>query len=203
MQLNHKRLLAVLVLLAALGILAVTLVHALWYAPDQEVRVPEAAPATASAAVAAQAQDYPARLSIPSLHVDALVQHVGVTTKGTMGVPNNFTDVAWYKLGTVPGFPGSAVIDGHVDNGLSLAGVFKHLDQVVAGDDIFVTAENGQVRHFIVTQTAVYPYESVPTDQLFNRADGTYLNLITCTGGWLASGKTYDHRLVVYAVAAP
>ncbi len=154
--------------------------------------------AIAIAALQSGSDDLPLRLDIPSLHIDAAVQDVGVKPDGSMGTPNNFTDVAWYKYGTVPGEIGSAVIDGHVDNGLSLAGVFKHLNNIEVGDEVDVQTESGKTLRFTVAAIADYDYKSVPTNQLFNASDVPRLNLITCDGAWVKGEKTYDHRLVVY-----
>ena len=115
-----------------------------------------------------------------------------------MGVPSNFSDVAWYKYGTVPGQIGSAVIDGHVDNGLGFLGVFKRLGELRRGDDVYVETEEGSRIHFVVTAVEHYPYKSVPTEFIFNRTGSAYLNLITCGGNWIKTEKTYDERIVVF-----
>ncbi|MDB5266235.1 MAG: peptidase sortase [Parcubacteria group bacterium] len=141
---------------------------------------------------------YPTRLAIPSLGIDANVQHVGINAKGNMATPNNFTDVSWYKPGTVPGEIGSAVMAGHVDNGLALSGVFKHLEDLKPGDDVYVTRGDGTTLHFRVDEAILYPYQDVPTSSVFTSADGIHLNLVTCTGDWVPGQKTYDQRLVVY-----
>jgi len=182
--------LAVIVIAVAAVVFSYTLVHALWYAPDSEV-------ATAAPYVAATST-IPTRLIIPALNINANVQDVGLTAAGAMGTPNNFTDVAWYKLGPEPGQLGSAVIDGHVDNGLSLAGVFKHLVDIKVGDDVYVQEEDGSKLHFTVTDVETYPYENAPNEQIFEQTDAARLNLITCEGVWVPAGRTYDHRLVVY-----
>ena len=140
----------------------------------------------------------PARLLIPQLHIDANIQSVGHTKSGNMGAPSNFTDVAWFREGPRPGALGSAVIAGHLDNALALSGVFKKLGQLVVGDAIVVRTEGGAEIHFRVVGIQEYPYDKVPTDMLFNKKGGEYLNLITCAGSWLQKYKTYDHRLVVY-----
>src|SRR5262249_51609088 len=125
-----------IITLAAVVIFAWTAVHALFYAPDETF-------APSGAAVVAPTSSDPARLIIPSLSIDANVQYVGVKKDGSMGTPDNFTDVAWYRYGTIPGQLGSAVIDGHVDNGLALAGVFKHLQDIKVGDDVYVGTKDG------------------------------------------------------------
>jgi sortase A len=172
-----------------------TLVHALWYAPEDGV--PVAGEQTARELPPSEAPD---RLLIPALNIDANVQQTGVNSKGNMGVPTNFTDVAWYKLGTVPGQLGSAVIDGHVDNGLALAGVFKHLSDIKVGDDVYIKTKTGRSLHFVVQDIVIYPYKDVPLDKLFTRSDDAHLNLVTCDGAWVKNEKTYDQRLVVYTV---
>ena len=177
-----------------------TLVHAVWYAPELDMYVP-AASSTPESVISPDA--VPVRLSIPSLRIDANVQYVGVNAIGNMGVPNNFTDVAWYKNGPAPGMRGSAVIDGHVDNGLGLAGVFKHLSDVRVGDDVYVERKDGTKVHFKVFSVVSYNYKMVPLDLVFRRTDGVYLNLITCEGNWVKGEKTYDQRLIVYTKLVP
>ncbi|MDB5239355.1 MAG: hypothetical protein JWO00_690 [Candidatus Parcubacteria bacterium] len=142
---------------------------------------------------------YPSRLSIPVIGIDAEVRAVGTTAAGTMATPGNFTDVAWYKFGTVPGMKGSAVIDGHEDNGLGLDGVFKHLSDVKIGDDLYVMTDSGTKLHFVVSDVTAYDYLSVPVDLIFNDDTGYRLRLITCSGRWVSGGDTYDKRLVVTA----
>ena len=185
-----------LVALVAAGVFIWTLTTAVWYTPTGEVAsstLERTAPA-----LHASAASLPYRLIIPSLNINAGVQKVGVKADGSMGTPSNFTDVAWYKYGTIPGQVGSAVIDGHVDNGLSLAGVFKHLVDIKVGDDVYVEQANGNKLHFKVTDIETYPYIGAPTEKIFTQTDAARLNLITCEGAWVQSGKTYDHRLVVY-----
>lgn len=141
----------------------------------------------------------PDRLLIPSIGVDAHVQHVGLTATKNMGIPSNFIDVAWYKYGTVPGKKGSAVIDGHVDNALSLPGVFKDLDKAAKGDDVYVVDKNGTKLHFVIRDVQVYNYMDTPTQEIFHESNRTLLRLITCGGTWIKSQKTYDERVVVTA----
>ncbi|CAN5116954.1 hypothetical protein BH11PAT3_BH11PAT3_3130 [soil metagenome] len=156
-------------------------------------------PSTRTSTSTPPASTLPKRLIIPSLNIDANVQYVTINAKGNMGTPNNFTDVSWYKPGTEPGKVGSAVMAGHVDNGLSLAGVFKKLDTIQVGDDVFVQQASGAKLHFKVEKVTSYPYTEVPVVSIFTSQDGSKrLNLITCVGAWVPGQKTYDRRLVVY-----
>lgn len=176
------------------AVFASTVVRAFFYAPDAEIAVPEE-----QIIQDVGPEQYPTRLTIPALQIDAHVQHVGITKGGAMATPSNFRDVAWYRHGAVPGGRGSAVIAGHVDNGLGLSGVFKHLADVEVGDEIVVEREDGSVARFRVSGKRSYPYNEVPVDVVFNPSGSPRLNLITCEGRWLEEDKTYDQRLVVFA----
>lgn len=192
-----RRTTAIAITALAVVVFVSTLARAVLYVPNDEA----AAPALEAVAPAREVlpTDLPARLLIPALTIDTHVQQVGVKADGKMANPNNFTDAGWYKYGTVPGFVGSAVLAGHVDNGLSLPGVFKQLENLKVGDEVVVKTAGGDERIFVVVEVVSYPKDEVPLERLFNANDGTYLNLVTCDGAWIAGEKTYDHRLVAYA----
>ncbi len=179
------------------GAFSTTLAHALWYAPELEVPQPAAAAAAPSRALTPG--DEPARLAIPSLGIDASVQKLGINAEGAMAAPSDFSEVGWYEYGAVPGYTGTAVIAGHLDNGIGLDGVFKHLDQLAVGDTIIVEAANGTKIDFIVSSIHSYPYASVPDTSLFATTGPPRLALITCSGSLLYAQHTYDRRLVVIA----
>jgi sortase (surface protein transpeptidase) len=139
--------------------------------------------------------------------VDAAVQDRGLIAGNRMAAPTNYTDVGWYKYGTVPGDVGTAVLYAHLDNGLGLNGVFKDLDQLSIGDEIDITTASGTPQRFIVSKMESYPFQAVPPEALGEApSDGmSYISLITCAGKPLRDpviGYTYDHRLVVYAKLA-
>ncbi len=185
--------------LIAAGVFGWTLVHAVLYAPEQSGPLPpQAQTAQTPELYTSATSTHPDRLVIPSLNINAAIQYVGVNAEGNMRAPDNFTDVAWYEYGTIPGMRGSAVIDGHVDNGLGLDGVFKHLTDIKVGEDVYVRTKGGTKLHFAVFDIETYPYQGVPVQKLFMPNDAAYLNLITCEGLWVWGGDTYDHRLVVY-----
>ena len=165
---------------------------------DSGVSLFESQVAQVNDGVEASPQDLPSRLIIPKLEIDAPVQRLGVTRTGNMAAPNNFTDVSWYKHGTVPGFKGSAVVAGHVDNALGTPAVFYELPKLEAGDDIYVVQEDGDKLHFKVIDKKLYRYNQSPVEKIFNDSTGTYLNLITCQGEWVPEAKSAENRLVVY-----
>jgi LPXTG-site transpeptidase (sortase) family protein len=185
--------------LAACAVFASTLVQASLFHPTEQEATPADLGIKPSGTVTAQNREAPLRLSIPAINVDAKVQSVGLGKSGNMAVPTNFTDVGWYRYGPAPGQAGSAVIDGHVDNGFGMDAVFKHINELKVGDDIFIQTADNPHMHFVVSDIETYAAQDVPTQTLFN-GDGTpRLNLITCAGAWNADKKMYDERTVVYA----
>jgi LPXTG-site transpeptidase (sortase) family protein len=142
----------------------------------------------------------PHTFSIPSLHINTNVEQVGITAKGAIGIPSTFETVAWYKNGPKPGAPGKAIIDGHVNNGLGLAGVFQNLNKIQKGADIYVTDASGDKRHFTVRSISTVEY-TASLDDIINPQTDTkpQLVIITCDGNWVKSAKTYDKRIVVVA----
>lgn len=193
---KFKRIVAGIVVVTAVALFFYTLATAVLFSPASEISIPSSIQATRDIAPAEQ----PDRLVIPKIGVDAHIQHVGIAKSGNMAVPTNYTDVGWFREGTVPGQIGSAVIDGHVDNGFGLAAVFKRLSDLKVGDDIYIVTKTGSRLHFKVQELGNYAYSNVPSQKLLAASDAPRLNLITCEGAWISSKKMYDGRLVVYAV---
>jgi LPXTG-site transpeptidase (sortase) family protein len=142
---------------------------------------------------------YPYQIVIPKIKVNAGVVPMGVTSEGRMAVPDNYTEVGWYNLGTRPGEAGSAVMGAHVDNGGNTNGVFKNLKNLQIGDPVYIGDGNGNVYHYVITERKIYPYRTQNASEVFLRNDTERLNLITCFGTWLPYENTYNQRLVVSA----
>lgn len=151
-------------------------------------------PAPASAGI------IPERLVIPSLGIDAPVEHVGVNAKGNMATPSGYERVAWYKDGTLPGDIGNAVIAGHLDNSLGFPGVFESLNRLSLGERIEVVGKDGERVAFVVKRMTVYDAAKAPAQEIFG-GDGvsSQLVLITCNGAWDNAQKSYEKRLVLIA----
>ena len=141
----------------------------------------------------------PARLTIPSIGVDANVEQVGNNTSGAMATPKNFMDVAWYALGSQPGSTGNAVFAGHVNNALTKAGVFQHLDEVGINDKILVEDASGRTLTFVVRDIEDYGEQDAPLHDIFSSNTASGVVLITCAGDWDAKAHSFNKRLVVYA----
>lgn len=169
-------------------------------ADPAEISLPApAAPVRTQEQQSAGAYGTPARIRIPAIGVDAEVVDVGVGKSGNMAVPYTYTQAGWYRYGPEPGQEGSAVLDGHVDNGFGIPAVFARLGELKAGDDLYIDTINGNTLRFTVEEAGSYAVGDAPLQKIFNRSDKPRLNLITCEGSWLPDEKMYDERRVVYA----
>ena len=145
----------------------------------------------------------PMRLTIPSLGVHVRVEHVGVDKENNMDIPKDHNNAAWFKLGTVPGNVGNAVIDGHYDwYGVKQA-IFFHLDKLKPGDRAYVRDDKGVDRAFVITANTSCTFNKCPLTDIFGPTTNTRLNLVTCAGVFNRTTQNYDRRTVVYSEMAP
>lgn len=142
----------------------------------------------------------PERLRIDVLGIDAPIGGYGVAPSGQMDVPNNITEVGWYKHGPSPGEPGSAVLAAHVDLRGPGRGLFYELDELEADDEVVVGYSDGESRRFRVVARSTYLKSELPLDAIFSREGDPVLTLVTCGGGFSESQGSYDSNVVVYAV---
>ena len=138
-------------------------------------------------------------LIIPAINVTARVVHVGLDASGNMEAPAGWYDVAWYRYGPKPGYPGSAALAGHLDTDTGAPATFWDLDQLVPGQQIIFQTASGSQIVFIVEEIATYPWDQVPLDRIFARSGEPRLALITCGGTWSRLHRNYSHRTIVFA----
>lgn len=140
----------------------------------------------------------PVRIKIPTIDIDATVDHVGIDPDGSMDVPSGPESVAWFNLGPRPGEIGSAVINGHSGWKNGTATVFDDLYKLKKGDKIYVEDGKGITTIFVVRERRKYD-PAADTGRVFGSSDGkSHLNLITCAGIWNDADKTHSERLVVF-----
>lgn len=142
----------------------------------------------------------PARLRIDAMAIDAPVGHYGVADNGQMDVPDNVTEVGWYKFGPSPGEPGSAVLAAHVDLAGPGRGLFYDLGKLAVDDTVEVTFDDGETRSFRVVARSTYLKSELPLDVIFSREGDPVVTLVTCGGGFSRSTGSYDSNVVVFAV---
>ncbi len=141
----------------------------------------------------------PVRIKIPTINVDADVEHIGLTPEGAVGVPKGADNVAWFNLSPSPGQMGSSIMDGHFGYKNQRPAVFDNLHKLTPGDKIYVLDSKGAMTTFVVRKLRTYAKnESVAS--VFDAKDGgSHLNLITCSGDWSQAANSHLKRLVVFA----
>jgi LPXTG-site transpeptidase (sortase) family protein len=193
---HRKRTLIILIIIVCLA--GAFLYLFTLYKKTRTVEPGPVAPAQANQRTATNATfGLPMRLQIPAIGVDANITYMGLTPTGEMDVPPDLVNVGWYKLGTKPGEVGSAVIAGHLE-GTEDLGVFMNLIKLQVGDKINIRNDRDELIVFNVREMKTYRQDERPAE-IFNRTDGSYLNLITCSGTWNNAKKRYSHRYVVFA----
>lgn len=144
----------------------------------------------------------PVRLKIPKLGIDAGFQYNGLKSDGTMEIPTNIIDVGWFTGSPRPGEKGNSIITGHVaqirGGVLIKPGVFSRLNELKAGDKLYVENGKGESIVFVVRESRNYDPAADATDVFESTDGGVHLNLITCEGTWSSDKLSYSQRLVVF-----
>jgi sortase (surface protein transpeptidase) len=156
-------------------------------------------PVKPAASVATQAPvAAPVALTIPAIGVSTPLIRLGLTSAGTLQVPDRFDVAGWYDRSPRPGAIGPAVIAGHIDN-VNGPAVFYRLGLLGPGDQVDVRRADGTVAVFQVTHVGLYPKDRFPTAAVYGATPGPELRLITCGGAFDWSRHSYLSNVVVYA----
>ncbi len=142
----------------------------------------------------------PVWLDIPTIAVGADVDPLGLRSNGELDVPTRFERVGWWSGGVSPGDPGPAVLPGHVDSRRGPA-VFFRLRDLGPGDEVSVRGADGVTVVYTVERSANYAKTSFPTDEVYGPTERPTLRLVTCSGRFDRSSRSYEQNLVVYATA--
>lgn len=145
------------------------------------------------------AADLPRALYIQKLNIAARIMPMTTTAGDSIQAPINIHDSGWYEKSAKPDQPGAMFIDGHA-SGATRMGLFAYIDTLKVGDSVVVEKGDGTRLAYEVKKVESVPKDSVDMSSVLSPYDaGTKgLNLMTCTGTWIPSEKTYDHRVVVY-----
>lgn len=148
------------------------------------------------------AGDMPRALYIDKLHIAARILPMGTNPDNSMQAPININDSGWYTGSAKPGAPGAMVIDGHssATNSATHLGLFNALDSLTNGDIITVEKGDGTKLSYKVIYKETVALDAIDMAKALKPYGGAAegLNLITCSGQWQQSGKTLDHRTIVY-----
>lgn len=148
--------------------------------------------------------DKPRYISIPKLSIsNAKVIEIGIKSNKQLDTPNNIFDVGWYRKSGKPGTGGTLLLDGH-NGGPTRDGVFKRLDALVVDDIIIIERGDGEIFTYEVFETNIIPLSEADSHmgkmQVSPVPGRESISIITCTGGWIAATRNYDHRVMLRAV---
>lgn len=141
----------------------------------------------------------PVRVRVPAIGVDSALQPLHRLANGELEPPAQWAVAGWYADGVRPGDVGPALIAGHVDS-VSGPAVFYRLRDLRPGDRVDVLRADGSTAHFVVTSTARYLKRKFPTAAVYGPTAIPVLRLVTCTGDFDVSQRSYVDNLVVTAV---
>ncbi len=142
----------------------------------------------------------PTSIQIPSIRVDAGLGRVGLQSDGSIAVPSDWNQPAWYTDGPAPGAQGPAVIVGHLDSNTGPA-VFWRVAKLKPGDAILITRQDGSKLSYHVTSVGTFARATFPTAAVYGPTAGSALRLITCGGAFDWAAHRYFDNVVVFAEA--
>jgi LPXTG-site transpeptidase (sortase) family protein len=127
----------------------------------------------------------PTTLEIPAIGVKTVVNPIGLSSDGTLAVPQpgpHLNQAAWFENSPTPGQPGPSIIEGHVDS-TEGPSVFLKLGAVKPGDEVIVRRADGRVLTFRVDAVRDFLKSRFPTTLVYGGRDlaTPSLRLITCS----------------------
>ena len=166
-----------------------------------------------------------ARLKIPKLKVDSLIESIGLLPSNQLDTPHDPLNTGWYDIYDKPGRPnetnngwrdfgvyaepgyrGNTVFSAHVDYFPNIRGPFFNLAKLELGDEIVAVMENGTEYRYRVIRRERYEEATIPMGDLIwpknKPVDQEWVTLITCGGRFVKTdasgiGKYLDRDVVV------
>jgi sortase (surface protein transpeptidase) len=141
----------------------------------------------------------PSQLVIDAANVNYEVEVLEIVD-GVMQAPSGPNVVSWYKETARLGESSNMVIAAHVNWWGVPEGPFFHLVDLVEGDRIEVTGEDGNIYVYEVQWVRQESNLEAPDPAVVGPTGEQSLTLITCGGEWDASISEYNERTVVRAI---
>ena len=139
----------------------------------------------------------PVRIRIPSIGVDAPIQAVDLAPDGSLAISDDGDTVFWYRGSAYPGWPGRALLAGHLDRVEGGWAVFAGLHRLQPGSVVLLELADGRVLHYTVTGQARAASTDLPAE-LLTGENSSELVLITCAGWWDPQRRVYSDNLLVF-----
>ncbi|MFF1748121.1 class F sortase [Streptomyces mirabilis] len=118
--------------------------------------------------------------------------------QGSLRVPASAKRVGWWVFGAYPGaMAGTVLMVGHVDVRSGELGLFARLDAIRPGAQVDVEDVAGRHHAYVITARRTYKKQEIPPS-LFADSGPPRLALVTCTGPYDHSRRTYTKNLVLY-----
>jgi hypothetical protein len=139
---------------------------------------------------------------IPAIRVDATVVVTGLLPGDVMEIPADVRTLGWYDpdgLGVAPGWPGTAVLAGHVDSRTQGRGALYFLRELAVGDVVELVLADGSVSGWRITEVIQYAKATLPYEEVFTWTGPPRLALITCGGEFDRTSRSYTDNIVAYA----
>jgi hypothetical protein len=165
-----------------------------------------------------QVEVRPVELVAPAAGIDAPILGVGVNPQGAMDAPQGppgdpvWQRAFWLRTTSVPGFPGTAALSGHLDDHEGRPAAFWTLAWLRPGDEVVARLSDGDRARFRVTDVHVYTEAQAGSPAVTERFYGrpgdarrggpAHLTLMTCAGSF-RDGRGFDHRFVAFADRLP
>ena len=140
----------------------------------------------------------PIALQVERAAIDAPIEALKVID-GAMPDPTGPWAVAWYENLASLGEGGNVVMAGHIDYWNVGPAVFYSIDDLAAGDEINIIAEDGQTFTYAVEWVRLYDADTMPLDEVVGPTATESVTLITCGGTFDYATAQYLNRTVVRA----
>lgn len=147
----------------------------------------------------------PVSIAATTAQIQAEVEQLEIVN-GTMENPTGPWVVSWYKETAELGEVGNVVMAGHVDYWNVGPAVFYYVRDLVAGDEVTLTGENGSTFTYDVETNDTYGLEDLTNGlitELVAPTEVQTLTLITCGGEFDYENGEYLSRTVVRATIKP
>lgn len=136
----------------------------------------------------------PIKMELPSIHVSAPINGVGLTPNGAMAAIDSPTLIGWYRYSSIPGQEGNSLLAGHRDWGSQLGTLF-FMETMDLGDELIITYEDGHTETFQLVSNEIYPETKIP-DHVMDLGGESRITIITCAGTFNKKTRHYDSRAV-------
>jgi hypothetical protein len=143
----------------------------------------------------------PMTIAVEAAGIDAEIEQLDIVD-GRMLNPTGPWVVAWYRQGGALGEPGNVLLAGHVDYWGVGPSVFYNVRDLVAGDEVVLTGENGKAYRYVVTTNVTYAVEELVSGrmaELVAPTESQVVTMFTCGGEFDYVNGEYLSRTVVQA----